>query len=161
MTAKIVIIGGGLAGLSAGYHLADFEPVLFEKEKAIGGLCRSFTQDGFTFDCTGHLIHLKNAYTKELIGRLLPHAFQSHERLAAIYSKSTTTPYPFQANTYGLPADVIRECVETGPSDHHVGLGQLVDSEANARRSRRRRFGINEQRDGLQPEIHVPGKRRH
>ena len=111
MTAKIVIIGGGLAGLSAGYHLADFEPVLFEKEKAIGGLCRSFTQDGFTFDCTGHLIHLKNAYTKELIGRLLPHAFQSHERLAAIYSKSTTTPYPFQANTYGLPADVIRECV--------------------------------------------------
>src|SRR2546430_4866206 len=55
MTAKIVIIGGGLAGLSAGYHLADFEPVLFEKEKAIGGLCRSFTQDGFTFDCTGHL----------------------------------------------------------------------------------------------------------
>src|SRR3989454_2119851 len=61
--------------------------------------------------CTGHLIHLKNAYTKELIGRILPNAFRSHERLAAIYSKSTTTPYPFQANTYGLPADVVRECV--------------------------------------------------
>jgi protoporphyrinogen oxidase len=111
MTAKIVIVGGGLAGLSAGHHLAEFEPIVFEKETAIGGLCRSFTQDGFTFDCTGHLIHLKNAYTKELVARLLPDAFLSHERLAAIYSKSTTTPYPFQANTYGLPPEVVRDCV--------------------------------------------------
>ena len=90
---------------------AEHEPVLFERESAIGGLCRSFTQDGFTFDCTGHLIHLKNAYVKELVATLLPDAFNSHERLAAIYSQSTTTPYPFQANTYGLPPEVVKECV--------------------------------------------------
>ncbi len=108
---KVVVIGGGLAGLSAGYHLREYDPVVFEKETAIGGLCRSFSQDGFTFDCTGHLIHLKNAYTKELIASLLPNAFNSHERLAAIYSKSTVTPYPFQANTYGLPPEVVKECV--------------------------------------------------
>src|SRR5688572_7973814 len=108
---KVVIIGGGLAGLSAGRHLAEHEPVIFEREKEIGGLCRSFTQDGFTFDCTGHLIHLKNAYTKELVAQLLPDAFASHERLASIYSKETITPYPFQANTYGLPPEVVRDCV--------------------------------------------------
>ncbi len=108
---KVVIIGGGLAGLSAGYHLLEHDPVVFEKEAVVGGLCRSFTQDGFTFDCTGHLIHLKNAYTKELVARILPNAFSAHERLAAIYSNGTTTPYPFQANTYGLPPEVIKECV--------------------------------------------------
>lgn len=108
---EIVILGAGLAGVSAGHHLAEFDPILFEKEPAIGGLCRSFTQDGFTFDCTGHLVHLKNSYTRDLMGRLLPDAFQSHERLAAIYSKSTTTPYPFQANTYGLPPEIVKECV--------------------------------------------------
>ncbi len=108
---KVVIIGGGLAGLSAGHHLAEFDPVVFEKEEALGGLCRSFTQDGFTFDCTGHLIHLKNPYTKDLVARILPDAFNAHERLAAIYSKSTTTPYPFQANTYGLPPEVVKECI--------------------------------------------------
>lgn len=108
---KVVIIGGGLAGLSAGFHLTEYEPALFEREKEIGGLCRSFTQDGFTFDCTGHLIHLKNDYTKELIARILPDAFTSHERLSAIYSKSVTTPYPFQANTYGLPPEVVNECL--------------------------------------------------
>src|ERR1043165_1112551 len=108
---RIVIIGGGLAGMSAGHHLAEHDPIVFEKESIIGGLCRSFTQDGFTFDCTGHLIHLKNAYTKELIANLLPDAFTAHERRAAIYSKSTTTPYPFQANTFGLPPQVVKECV--------------------------------------------------
>jgi protoporphyrinogen oxidase len=106
-----VIIGGGLAGLSAGYHLAEQEPTVFEREKEIGGLCRSFTQDGFTFDCTGHLIHLRNPYTKELVAKLLPDAFHAHERLASIYSKSVSTPYPFQANTYGLPPEVVKECV--------------------------------------------------
>jgi protoporphyrinogen oxidase len=108
---KIVVIGGGLAGLSAGYHLAEYDPVVLEKECTVGGLCRSFTQDGFTFDCTGHLIHLKNQYTKDLVARVLPDTFHSHERLAAIYSKSTTTTYPFQANTYGLPPQVVKECI--------------------------------------------------
>jgi protoporphyrinogen oxidase len=108
---KVVIIGGGLAGLSAGYHLLEHDPIVFEKERAIGGLCRSFTQDGFTFDCTGHLIHLKNQYTKDLVATILPDAFRAHERLAVIYSNAVTTPYPFQANTYGLPAQVVKECL--------------------------------------------------
>ena len=108
---KVVVIGGGLAGVSAAYHLLEYDPIIFEREPAIGGLCRSFTKDGFTFDCTGHLIHLKNPYVKELVARLLPDAFNSHERLAAIYSKSTMTPYPFQANTYGLPPEVVKDCV--------------------------------------------------
>jgi len=119
-----VIIGGGLAGLSAGYHLAEREPTVFEREKEIGGLCRSFTQDGFTFDCTGHLIHLRNSYTKELVAKLLPDAFHAHERLASIYSKSVTTPYPFQANTFGLPPQVVKECVMgfvESMQEHHGG----------------------------------------
>jgi protoporphyrinogen oxidase len=108
---KIAVIGGGLAGLSAAYHLSEDEPVVFEREREIGGLCRSFRQDGFTFDCTGHLIHLKTPYIKELISKLLPDAFYSHERRAVIHSKSVATPYPFQANTYGLPPEVVKECL--------------------------------------------------
>jgi protoporphyrinogen oxidase len=123
MNKKIVIIGGGLAGVSAGYHLAEQAPLLVEKESVIGGLCRSFTQDGFTFDCTGHLIHLKNQYTKDLVASILPGAFDAHERLAAIYSKSVITPYPFQANTYGLPPQVVKECV--------IGFVESMKASAN------------------------------
>lgn len=108
---RVVVIGGGLAGLSGAHHLQEHDPVVFEKEDEVGGICRSFRQDGFTFDVTGHLLHLKHDYTKDLIARLLPDAFRRHDRKAAIHSNGTVTPYPFQANTYGLPAGVVRDCL--------------------------------------------------
>jgi protoporphyrinogen oxidase len=120
---KVVVIGGGLAGASAAYHLLEHDPILFERESSVGGLCRSFRQDGFTFDCTGHLIHLRNQYVKDLVANLLPNAFNSHERLASIYSKSVTTPYPFQANTYGLPPEVVKQCV--------MGFVETLQSSSN------------------------------
>jgi len=107
----ILIIGAGLAGLSTAYHLRNVEYQIYEKEKEVGGLCRSFKQDGFTFDYTGHLLHLRNDYTKKLLKRLLPHRLRSHFRRASVYSKGIFTSYPFQANMYGLPKEVIKECI--------------------------------------------------
>ena len=119
---QVVVVGGGLAGLSGAFHLQELEPRVFEREDTVGGVCRSFCQDGFTFDVTGHLLHLKNDYTKGLVDRLLPGVFQPYERRAAIYSKKKITPYPFQANTYGLPPEVVRECligfIESLDADH-------------------------------------------
>ena len=107
----ILIIGAGLAGLSTAYHLENEEYQIYEKEKEVGGLCRSFKKDGFIFDYTGHLLHLRNEYTRELIKKLLPGKLKTHFRQASIYSKGIFTPYPFQANMYGLPKEVIDECV--------------------------------------------------
>ena len=44
MQEKIAVIGGGVAGLAAGYDLAKagFEVVIFEKEKKLGGLASGF-----------------------------------------------------------------------------------------------------------------------
>jgi protoporphyrinogen oxidase len=108
---KVIVVGGGLTGLSGAFHLGEFEPRVFEKETSPGGLCRSMHKDGFTFDFTGHLIHLRRPYTQELLARLLPDALVSYKRKAAIYSKSSVTPYPFQANMHGLPPSVVKECL--------------------------------------------------
>lgn len=107
----ILIVGAGLAGLSTAYHLRDGNYCIYEKEGEVGGLCRSFTQDGFTFDYTGHLLHLKEDYTKTLFEKLLPQKLKTHVRRASVYSKGIFTPYPFQANMYGLPKEVIKECI--------------------------------------------------
>lgn len=107
----ILIIGAGLAGLSTAYHLGNKDYQMYEKEGEVGGLCRSYEKGGFTFDYTGHLLHLKNDYTSTLLEKILPRTLTPHRRRASIYSKEVLTPYPFQANLYTLPKEVIKECL--------------------------------------------------
>ncbi len=66
--------------------------------------------DGFTFDHTGHLLHLHNEYTRKLIRRLLPGNLRECARNAWIFSNGVYTRYPFQANLYGLPSKIVDEC---------------------------------------------------
>lgn len=110
MAGKIVILGAGLAGLSAAYHLKG-EYEIFEKDSRVGGLARSERIDGFTFDYTGHLLFLKSPYTKKLIEKLLGDNLKIQRRNSWVYSKGIYIPYPFQANLYGLPKGVIKDCL--------------------------------------------------
>src|SRR3989454_363120 len=106
----VVILGAGLTGLSAAYHL-DAPSVVIEREAEVGGLARTHIENGFTFDCTGHLLHLKDPRVVALVDAILPDAFSRHERRALVFSKGVYTPYPFQANLHGLPPEVVQECV--------------------------------------------------
>ncbi|MFZ2223263.1 MAG: FAD-dependent oxidoreductase [Candidatus Deferrimicrobium sp.] len=110
---KTVIIGAGLAGLSAGYHaeLSGIDYAVYEAENTVGGLCRTLQQDGFRFDFSGHLLHLKDPYFQSLVGDLLGDNRNVIGRNAAIYSQGVFTRYPFQANLYGLPPEVVKECL--------------------------------------------------
>lgn len=112
----VVILGAGLAGLSAAYHLQEGGTSfsLYERETVVGGLCRSLRHGGFTFDCTGHLMHFRRPEIKALVERLMKQAgseLVAHQRRAAIYSHGVFTDYPFQANTFGLPVEVVKECL--------------------------------------------------
>ena len=107
----IVILGAGIAGLSAAFHLKGKEYEIFEREEEVGGLCRSVIHDGFTFDYSGHLLHLNQLYTQELLADLLPDLLIRHRRNAAIYVQGSYVPFPFQANLWALPKEITRECL--------------------------------------------------
>src|SRR4030067_1481812 len=106
----IAIIGAGLAGLSTAYHLKK-DYAIYEREHEMGGLCKSYTIDGFTFDYTGHLLHFRNEEIKSLVTKLLHNRLNEIKRKASIFSKGIYTEYPFQANTFGLPKEVVKECL--------------------------------------------------
>jgi phytoene dehydrogenase-like protein len=56
MSKRVVIIGGGLGGLSAGVACAQAgcDVALFEKQPRTGGYAVSFSRNGFTFDPSLH-----------------------------------------------------------------------------------------------------------
>jgi protoporphyrinogen oxidase len=105
-----VIIGAGLAGLGCARYL-DGSAVILERESAVGGTARSFVRHGFSFDITGHWLHLRDPGIQELVRELFGDELVKVQRRAAIYSHGVLTPYPFQANTHGLPVEVVAECV--------------------------------------------------
>ena len=72
----ILIVGAGLAGLSTAYHLRGVPYKILEREREVGGLCRSYVKDGFTFDYTGHLLHFRQMAIKALVESLLPTQLQ-------------------------------------------------------------------------------------
>src|SRR4030042_2619115 len=110
---KTVIIGAGLAGLSAAYHAQqkELDCELFEAEGKVGGYCRTIKRGGFLFDYSGHLLHLKDSYFQNLVRELLKDNLNILSRNSVIYSHGAYTPYPFQANLYGLPPEIIKECL--------------------------------------------------
>jgi|Deesub1362A_J573_1020465.scaffolds.fasta_scaffold01197_12 protoporphyrinogen oxidase len=107
---RTIILGGGLTGISVAYHLKRGYQ-LIERESRLGGLCRTDVVKGFYFDKTGHWLHLRNRYTRSLVKRLLGDELLSIERRSMVYYRNVYTPYPFQAHTFGLPPDVIRDCL--------------------------------------------------
>jgi protoporphyrinogen oxidase len=107
----IVILGGGLAGLATAYFLRDIPHVVLEADLVPGGLCRSRAVDGFVFDYTGHLLHVRDPRVVALLEQLWPGTFQVVSRNAAIRTRGVTLPFPFQANLHGLPSEVIADCI--------------------------------------------------
>ena len=76
MTSKtdILIIGAGLSGLSAAWHLPKkYKVRIVESSDKCGGLATTEEIDGFRFDQTGHLLHLHNVYIKRWLQKDLFH----------------------------------------------------------------------------------------
>lgn len=125
----IAILGAGPAGLSAAYYLkSDYS--VWEKNDEIGGGCRTEKIDGFSFDYGGHIFYARNQEIRSLINTLVKDNLRHLPREAWIYSKGTYTRYPFQANLYGLPVEVVKECI-LGLMEAKLRYGEKRRSFAN------------------------------
>src|SRR5262245_6708202 len=109
-SAPIQILGAGLTGMSAGHHLqTGFE--IHERLSHAGGHAITLEQQGYRFDRTGHLLHLRDAAMRAFIERLFDGELRSVQRRSLVFSHGVYTRYPYQANTFGLPPQVAYECL--------------------------------------------------
>ncbi|HEU4698848.1 MAG TPA: FAD-dependent oxidoreductase [Gemmatimonadales bacterium] len=126
----VLVIGAGPTGLSAAYHLGA-DALLVEQADRVGGWCRSLVDHGFTFDYAGHIMFSNDPYVHRMYDRLLGDNVHWQDREAWIYSKQVYTRYPFQGALYGLPPQVIKECI-TGAIEARFGPLDGVKPPADA-----------------------------
>jgi protoporphyrinogen oxidase len=111
-----VILGAGLAGLTAAYTLqqaGETDWIVLEKEGRPGGHARSLDLDGYVFDFGPHILFTNDPAMEVLIRDLLGENMRAQERQAFIYHREHDlyTRFPFQAHLYGLPVELVHACL--------------------------------------------------
>ena len=100
-----VILGAGIAGISAAYHLKQKgeSSVIFEKNNDWGGLCGFFEIDGFRFDRFVHFTFAKDEKIAELFAKSSP--LYAHPPVSYNYWRGCWLKHPAQNNLAPLPIE--------------------------------------------------------
>lgn len=93
-----VVLGGGIAGLATARELLlrGCNVTLIEKGDEVGGLARTFEQEGFRFDIGGHRFHSNNPAVVRWLKDLLKADLLTVPRISHIYLNGKFVNYPIQ-----------------------------------------------------------------
>lgn len=95
---KIVILGGGLAGLASAYELSqkNFDVIIIEKWEELGGLARTIKRGEFSFDTGPHRWYTKSNMVNKWMLDLLGDEVIRVPRLTRIYFDKKFFFYPIK-----------------------------------------------------------------
>ena len=99
-TQTTLVLGGGPAGLTAGYLLGKLERdvVVLEAEDQVGGLAKTVERDGYRFDLGGHRFFTKALEVDDLWHEVLGDEFLRRPRMSRIYWNNRYLDYPLRGS---------------------------------------------------------------
>ena len=146
---KTAILGAGVSGLALARFLVEGgappeDLTLFEADSVVGGLCRSKTIEGFTYDVAGgHILFSKDAaamqWMKDCAGG--DTAFQRSARNTRIRFDDRWVRYPFENGLGDLPKQANFECISGYVKAWHQRQTDGSEAPADFKHWIRWRFG--------------------
>ena len=107
---KLGILGGGLTGLTLAYCYGGDCEVL-EKDDVCGGLCRTVTKNGYSYDYGGHIIFSRDTEALDFMVKILGDNAAYYRRNNRIWFKGRFVKYPFENDLGALPKEDIYDCL--------------------------------------------------
>ena len=94
----ILILGGGLTGLSAGKVLAcgGSRVKVFESDSNVGGLSKTIEKNGFRFDLGGHRFFTRDEKVDNFVRSLMDGELLTVHRTSKIYMQNKFFDYPLR-----------------------------------------------------------------
>ena len=96
--SRILVIGGGPAGLTAAHELArrGSAPMVVEASGSLGGIARTEQYRGYRFDVGGHRFFTKVPVVEQLWRDMLGDDFRTADRMSRIFYDGKFFAYPLQ-----------------------------------------------------------------
>jgi protoporphyrinogen oxidase len=120
-----VILGSGIAGISAGYHLKQKgeNSVIFEKDDDWGGLCGFFTINGFRFDRFVHFTFVKDEYISGIFENSSP--LYAHPSISYNNYHGYWLKHPAMTNLSALPSEEKVQIIDSFVNRPHKDTEQI------------------------------------
>ena len=95
---EVLVLGGGLAGLSAGHALAKagVQVSVLERDARVGGLAKTVVHGPFRFDLGGHRFSTEDKGVEALVHDLLGHEITRVRRKSQILLRGRHIDYPLR-----------------------------------------------------------------
>lgn len=122
----ILVLGAGLSGLSASYHIGHDKCLLLERQDRPFGHIGSEHRDGFTWDQGPHVSFTKHAYVKQLFERSVRGQFEEIEVKVSNYYRGHWIAHPAQTSLHQVPEPLRSACLESFLNTRGQAAGESV-----------------------------------
>lgn len=106
-----LIIGAGVSGISYA-NFSQNECVIIEKEKEMGGYCRTIKRNGFIWDYSGHFFHFRNPEIEQYVRKnMKEESLVTVQKDTSILYNNKYIDFPFQKNIHQLSKKEFIDCL--------------------------------------------------